>query len=261
MASITKITSRDCLGSNANQAFGVQPGYPNLYYLSRAKYYELGCDIARWAWEHHQNLAKPLDLLDVGCGPGTLMRYTEIHPGSEYIRYEGVDIKPDSNNLYKHADWKYHCIDLNYGMKDIAAHSFDVVVCEQVLEHLENYSLVMSEFSRVLRPGGLLAVGVPIFPAGLHLIRKPAIAVLDRIFTRKKPRLHIQAWSKRSFLRDLKTACPDMDVIVCRGFRIISGGLLRPLENFRWWWQVNRWLGAIVPSWCIEVQIIARKQL
>jgi hypothetical protein len=44
-----------------------------------------------------------------------------------------------------------------------------------------------------------------------------------------------------------------------RGFRIISGGLLRPLENYRWWWRFNRRLGARLPAACIEAQIIARK--
>jgi len=44
-----------------------------------------------------------------------------------------------------------------------------------------------------------------------------------------------------------------------RGFRIVSGGLLRPLENYRWWWRFNRRLGELLPAACIEAQIIARK--
>jgi hypothetical protein len=35
--------------------------------------------------------------------------------------------------------------------------------------------------------------------------------------------------------------------------------LLRPLENYRWWWRFNRRLGELLPAACIEVQIIARK--
>jgi len=258
---ITKITSRDIAAPKPGHTFGVEYG-KTPYKLRQARCQELGQDIARWAWEHHQTLARPLDLLDVGTSGGILRRYTEVHPGSEYIHYEAVDIYPHGvENVYKHAEWKHHYADLNSGMMDIASSSFDVVVCEQVLEHLKNYRLAMSELSRVLRPGGLLVVGVPSFPAGLHLIRRHVIPVTDRLFKVKKVRGHIQAWSKHSFVRELKAECPDLDILVCRGFRIMSGGILSPLEYCRWWWQWNRWVGSFVPSLCIEIQIIARKRL
>jgi len=62
---ITKITSRDIIAKKDKHAFGIENS--NLpYRLRQARYCELGQDIARWAWEHHQNLARPLDLLDVG---------------------------------------------------------------------------------------------------------------------------------------------------------------------------------------------------
>ena len=55
------------------------------------------------------------------------------------------------------------------------------------------------------------------------------------------------------------TARRAMGLGAVRGFRIISGGLLRPLENYRWWWRFNRRLGELLPAACIEAQIIARK--
>jgi len=39
--------------------------------------------------------------------------------------------------------------------------SFDVVICNQVLEHVPDYRAAMSELFRVLRRGGLLIAGVP----------------------------------------------------------------------------------------------------
>jgi hypothetical protein len=41
---------------------------------------------------------------------------------------------------------------------------------------------------------------------------------------------------------------------------VISGGILRPLENHRWWWKFNRWLGERIPAACIEIQAIMQKQ-
>jgi 2-polyprenyl-3-methyl-5-hydroxy-6-metoxy-1,4-benzoquinol methylase len=261
MVSITKITSRDIPSHKADHAFGIQEGRRCPYRLPYARHFELGSDVARWAWEHHQNLTKPLDLLEVGVGAGVLMKYTEIHPGSEYVRYEAVDIYPDGiEAIYKHDQWKHHRVDLNHGMSGITANSFDVVICDHLMEHLENYRLVMSDLSKVLRPDGLLVVGVPIFPPGAHLIRRHIVPAIRRLFKIKADEHHPQTWSKRDLIRDLKKACPDIDILVCRGFRIASGGIITPLERYRWWWQFNRWLGRLLPSLCIEVQVIARKR-
>ncbi len=50
-----------------------------------------------------------------------------------------------------------------------------------------------------------------------------------------------------------------LQLVEVRGFRIISGGILRHLEHFRWWWKFNRWLAAKVPALCIEIQAIMEK--
>lgn len=41
--------------------------------------------------------------------------------------------------------------------------TFDKVICSEVLEHIHDYTSVISEMRRVLKPGGLLAVSVPRF--------------------------------------------------------------------------------------------------
>ena len=62
----------------------------------------------------------------------------------------------------------------------------------------------------------------------------------------------------RSFLRELRR-WPELTIMKVRGFRIISGGLLRRMENYRWWWRLNRRLGELVPAACIEIQVILKK--
>jgi len=69
---------------------------------------------------------------------------------------------------------------------------------------------------------------------------------------------HQQAFSLASFRRLLRRY-PQLEPVTERGFRIVSGGLLRPLDNYRWWWQLNRRLGARLPALCIEAQLILRK--
>jgi hypothetical protein len=85
------------------------------------------------------------------------------------------------------------------------------------------------------------------------------VPLLDKIAQKKKPRGHVQAFSKRSFISTLKHNA-GVSVLKSRGFRMFSGGLLRPLENQRWWWQWNRFLGRTVPSLCTEIQVLATKE-
>ena len=216
--------------------------------------------MARWAGEHMQAHGRRLDLLDVGTWDGVTRKYVELHPGSEHVQYHAVDIYPHGTEfVYKSQDWTFHTIDLETGLPGLKSQSYDLIVCEQVLEHLRNAEGVLREMYRVLRPGGAMILGVPIFPHGLHLIRKHVVPVTDRLFKVSKIRGHVQSWSQRTFVQTVRRACPELVIVQKRGFRVTSGGLLRPLEYQRWWWRLNRALGRAIPSLCIEVQIIARK--
>ena len=44
-----------------------------------------------------------------------------------------------------------------------------------------------------------------------------------------------------------------------RGFRLVSGGVLRGLEETEWWYELNRSLGRAFPAACGELQVLARK--
>ena len=50
------------------------------------------------------------------------------------------------------------------GYPEIPSGHYDVVVCEQVLEHLAALDIALATLVRVLRSGGRLVIGVPIFP-------------------------------------------------------------------------------------------------
>ena len=241
------------------KAFGVEAGLPP-YRLRQARYYELGKDCANWADELFKGNNRRLKFLDVGMHTGVLRRYTEIHPSSKHIDYEGVDVFPHGKDrVYKRAEWILHQHNLEEGMPGVEANNYDVVVCEQVLEHLSKPHVALSEMYRVLKPGGRLVVGVPIFPPGLDLIRKYVVPATDRFFAVKKVRGHVQGWSRGSFLRFVRRTCSDLVVEKTRGFRIVSGGILRPLEYHRWWWQMNRKIGSVASALCVEIQVIAHK--
>jgi ubiquinone/menaquinone biosynthesis C-methylase UbiE len=100
-----------------------------------------------------------MDLLDVGCGPGTITvdlarivapgRVTGIDRSAEivadataYAREQRVDAAFEAGDVYA----------LRF-----AAGAFDVVHAHQVLQHLADPVAALREMRRVLRPGGIVA--------------------------------------------------------------------------------------------------------
>jgi 2-polyprenyl-3-methyl-5-hydroxy-6-metoxy-1,4-benzoquinol methylase len=248
------VTPDEALSSG--RAFGIDPTRPERYSLRQSRYEALAADISAWAGEAAR-CGETLSLLDVGCGWGSLLRYLDTKPHFERIRISAADVV-DAALYRKEAYQEYVIGDLTGGYPEIPSAKYDIVVCEQVLEHLDRLDTALDTLVRVLRPGGTLVIGVPIFLSPLHLARRYLVPPLARLLGHPESASHQQAFSMRSFLRELRRR-PELKVVKLRGFRIISGGLLRRLENYRWWWRLNRRLGEIVPAACIEIQIILKK--
>ena len=239
-----------------NHAFGVNPRGRRYYSLRHSRYDALAQDISEWAGAAAR-AGRALTVLDVGCSTGLALRHLEAKPHFGNLAVSAADLK--EQNLYKrHLYREFFTGDLMHGFPQIPPDAYDAVICEQVLEHLAELPVAIATLERVLRPGGRLIVGVPIFVPALAIMRRHVVPVLDRITRRRKPRGHVQAFSMGSFLREMRRNT-KLQLIEVRGLRIISGGILRPLENYRWWWKLNRWLGAKVPGYCIEIQAIMEK--
>ncbi len=118
--------------------------------------------IKRWALDFclHTNSIR---VLDVGCGQGSDL--LNIH--------EALKEKNISSELYGievYEEYKNHAESLGIAVASInleieafpyADEYFDVVVVNQVMEHVKEFFWIASEMNRVLKPGGLLIVGVP----------------------------------------------------------------------------------------------------
>ncbi|HEX3641091.1 MAG TPA: bifunctional 2-polyprenyl-6-hydroxyphenol methylase/3-demethylubiquinol 3-O-methyltransferase UbiG, partial [Ktedonobacteraceae bacterium] len=93
--------------------------------------------------------------LDVGCGGGLL--------AEEFARLgcqvTGIDpSEPSLATARKHAQQSGLDISYQVGLGEqlpFADASFDIVVCCDVLEHVDNVAQVIQEISRVLKPNGL----------------------------------------------------------------------------------------------------------
>lgn len=100
----------------------------------------------------------PLDLLDIGCWDGAVTdTYRRILGGEA----RGVEIFPEQMSLARARGIDVAAIDLEVDKLPWSDASVDVVVANQVFEHLKNIWLPLSEIARVLKPGGHLLFSVP----------------------------------------------------------------------------------------------------
>ncbi len=238
-----------------NHAYGVDPRRPEYYSLRQARYDALGDDIDAWAVEAAA-VGRKLKVIDVGCTSGILFRHLEPRPHSSNIEISATDIKNEP--LYRPERYASFAIDdLMAGNPNTPSNAFDVVVCEQVLEHLPRIDVAIAALERMAKPGGKVCVGVPIFISPAAFLRNAWVQA-SLVLRPQKKWSHIQTFSQRSFLRQLRRHS-GLKLSETRGFRVVSGGLLRPLENRRWWWAFNRRLGALAPWACVEIQAILEK--
>lgn len=107
------------------------------------------------------HLREGLDLLDVGCGPGTITLdfARRLAPG----RVVGIDRAEDVIEQDTAAAAEAGITNVEFRTGDVYAldlddSQFDVVHAHQVLQHLSDPIAALVEMKRVLRPGGLLAV-------------------------------------------------------------------------------------------------------
>src|SRR5260370_6246930 len=239
-----------------SQALLHDPRRPHPYRLRLARYAVVAQDISDWAGAAAAG-GRRLAVLDVGCGWGVLLRHLKItrHFASMTISATDLaDIRGYGKELYR----EFFLGDLTGGYPEISSDRYDVVVCEQVLEHLTALDMPLATLARLVRPGGRLVIGVPVFFPPLHLVRKYLVPPLARILRPSATASHHQAFSLASFRRLLRRV-PGLAVEQARGFRILSGGLLRPLANYRWWWRLNRRLGELIPPLSIEAPFVLRK--
>ena len=225
MTPIQKLDDPASTFPKAGFAYGVDPRRREYYSLRQARYDALGADIDAWAAEAAAE-GRKLKVIDIGCTTGILFRHLEPRPHCAAIEIFATDIKIQT--IYRRE--RYASIvadDLMAGNPNTPSNAFDIVVCEQVLEHLPRVDLAIAALERVAKPGGRVCVGVPIFLPPLAAARDAWVQA--SLAWRPKKWSHIQTFSQRSFLRQIRRHS-RLKLVEVRGFRVISGGPLRPLS-------------------------------
>jgi len=105
------------------------------------------------------NIRKGFKVLDVGCRQGIMLPYllekTDCVFGTDISEKQICALKKHYKNevLFEHAD-----MENKSSFKD---NFFDVIICLDVIEHINDRYSIMNEFSRILKNGGVLVIVTP----------------------------------------------------------------------------------------------------
>ena len=97
----------------------------------------------------------PCEHLDIGAGHGELI---SLMRAKFNIHSTACDY---TDKLMELADVSVKIADLSVENLPFPDHSFDLVTCTEVVEHLEHYRSTLREINRVLKPGGTLVLTTP----------------------------------------------------------------------------------------------------
>ena len=183
-------------------------------------------------WESHiNNIFRIFDrnekkntlrnMLDAGCGKGdrtiSLANYFKIDSQNIF----GLDFNDDCIIACKD---KFHAIKLDLEVDDIpyADNSFDLVICNQVLEHLKNYQKVMDDLIRVAKKDGYIVIGIPNLA---HLINRLYLLFGKQPLCINLDGSHLRAFTHNSFSKKI-SSIQNVKLIDC------AGALMYPLPFF-----------------------------
>jgi ubiquinone/menaquinone biosynthesis C-methylase UbiE len=135
------------------------------------------------------HLRPDMRLLDVGCGPGSITRgLAERLPAGQVI---GLDLSRETLESARRDAAARGLQNLRYEEGSVYElpfpdGSFDVAYAHQVLQHLRERGLALSEMLRVVKPGGVVAVREVDWSTVAYFPRDPWI---DRFIE-----VHLRTW-------------------------------------------------------------------
>lgn len=127
----------------------------DCYLLNEAYVKRRVSDILARASEHGW-LTKDAQILDIGCGVG----YSLVVAAERGIRAVGVEPRKEAADYAKDV-LKLNVINALFTADLLGTERFDLIIVDQVLEHVPSPAELLGEAMGLLKPGGVLFLAVP----------------------------------------------------------------------------------------------------
>ncbi|MDW3094155.1 MAG: class I SAM-dependent methyltransferase [Gammaproteobacteria bacterium] len=117
----------------------------------------------KWVVSSIESLAAGSKILDAGAGPQIYRKYCDhlVYVSQDFAKYDGGDLSGEVGMHDK--EFHYEGLDIVSDITSIPEEdaSFDAILCTEVLEHVPYPVHALTEFSRLLKPGGTLLLTAP----------------------------------------------------------------------------------------------------
>lgn len=165
-----------------------------------------------YEWESHidnifrifdQNLRTyaPHNILDIGCGDGgrtiRIAKYYNVSMNNVHGLDYNVDLITTCKKVFNASS-----IDLETDHIPYEDNTFDLVICNQVLEHLKNYKKTISEAIRVTKNQGYIVLGIPNLA---HLINRIYLLLGFQPLCIHLDSSHVRSFTHRNFVKLLNS--------------------------------------------------------
>ncbi len=112
-------------------------------------------------WE--KNVDGPMNVLDAGSGFGQYVYYLARRHKDWQIK--GVDVKQeqidDCNRFFKRIGFSNAQFEIADLTKYVEKESYDFILCVDVMEHIKEDELVLNNYCKSLKKGGMLLISTP----------------------------------------------------------------------------------------------------
>ena len=150
-----------------------------------------------------------MQICDIGCGPGSITTdLAALVPNGQVF---GIDTGPDVVEKARSmaADRGIKNVVFQVGdahALDFPDHTFDIVHCHQVLQHIADPVSALREWCRVTKPGGIVACRESDFDSATHYPETRGVTDFKDVYTKTvrsrggEPNggRHLIAWARRS---------------------------------------------------------------
>lgn len=173
-------------------------------------------------------------LLDVGCGAGAFAAVLRQRRG-EGLHIEGIELDPDAARRAEDLLDRVHVGDAIVKLQELAGESFDCVIMNDLIEHVEHPDRLLAAARKLLAPGGHLVTSMPNVRFFFNVVNLVVHGRWDYTDEGILDRTHLRFFTRSSMVRLLREA--GFEVIGMRGINA-TGSIKFKLVNLL---TLGRW--------------------